>query len=156
MQPDPKNLVRRIDLTTPLIGFYDAPETAPFQPLVRPEPGNRICIFAFYKRWLEGKTLQITKDNFGCGGAGHWLCGHETRSRQDFIEFLVDNEGLKSSRELMSQWIDHSKTFSQEHANIMIGPLREDQYRYLKSITFFVNPDQLSALMLGAQYHNAP
>jgi hypothetical protein len=34
--------------------------------------------------------------------------------------------------------------------------LREDQHEYLKTITFYVNPDQLSVLMLGAQYNSAP
>ena len=39
---------------------------------------------------------------------------------------------------------------------MLIGPLKEGQYAYLKTITFYVNPDQLSALMLGAQYKSAP
>ena len=37
-----------------------------------------------------------------------------------------------------------------------MGPLREDQYPYLKSITFYVTPDQLSVLMVGANYNSAP
>jgi hypothetical protein len=43
-----------------------------------------------------------------------------------------------------------------EHPNLLIGPLRKDQYEYLKSLTFNVNPDQLGALVLGAQYQSAP
>ena len=156
MQPDPTNLLGRIDLNTPLIGFYDAPDAAPFEPLVRPAPGKRVCIFAFYREWLQGKTLHITRENYGCGGAGHWLFGVESRSRADFVEFLADGEGLKSSRDLMAQWLDHHTSYQQGHPHILIGPLRANQYAYLKSITFYVNPDQLSALMLGAQYHNAP
>ena len=38
----------------------------------------------------------------------------------------------------------------------MIGPLRESQYAHLKTVTFYVNPDQLSLLTIGAQYHSAP
>ena len=30
-----------------------------------------------------------------------------------------------------------------------------EQYEYLKTITFYVNPDQLSLLITGAEYHNA-
>ena len=156
MQPDPTNLLKRIDLTIPLIGFYDASDTSPFEPLVKPEPGRHACIFMFYKKWLKGETLHITKDNFGCGGAGHWLCGTVARSRADYVRFLVDDEGLKSSHDLMNQWLDHHRAFRQEHPNILIGPLREDQHEYLKTITFYVNPDQLSVLMLGAQYKSAP
>jgi hypothetical protein len=156
MQPDPTNLLGKIDLTTPLIGFYDAPDAAPFEPLVRPAPGKRVCIFAFYREWLQGRTLHITRENHGCGGAGHWLFGIESRSREDFVEFLADGEGLKSSRDLMAQWLDHNRGYQQEHPHILIGPLRANQYAYLKTITFYVNPDQLSVLTLGAQYHSGP
>jgi hypothetical protein len=156
MQPDPTNLLERVGLTIPLIGFYDAPDASAFEPLVRPRPGIHTCVFSFYKNWLKGETLHITKDNFGCGGAGHWLCGVVARSREDYVKFLVDEEGLKSSGDLMNQWLDYHRDFRQEHPNILIGPLREDQYEYLKSITFYVNSDQLSVLMLGAQYNSAP
>ncbi len=43
-----------------------------------------------------------------------------------------------------------------EYPNILIGPLVDEQYQYLKSVTFFVNPDQLALMMLGAQYFHAP
>lgn len=156
MQPDPSNLLKRIDLTLPLVGFYDAPHTSPFEPLVRPEEGNRICVFAFYKSWLRGETVLITKDNFGCGGAGYWICGQQTRTRENFLKFLVDGEGLKASHELMNRWIDFRQPYTQEYTNILIGPLKKEQYEYCKTITFFVNPDQLSTLMLGANYNAAP
>jgi hypothetical protein len=156
MQPDPTSLRKRIDHTIPLIGLYDSPDASSFEPLVTPKPGEHMCVFGFYKHWLNGETLHLTRDNFGCGGAGHWLCGIATRSDEDFIEFLVDGEGLKASHDLMKAWIAFRTPYRQEHPNILIGPLREDQYEYLKTITFYVNPDQLSVLMLGAQYHNAP
>ncbi len=156
MQPDSKNLLEKIGLKIPLIGFYDAPDTAPFEPLVMPKPGVRACTFAFYKQWLRGKTLHITKENFGCGGAGYWLCGVVARSREDFVTFLVDDEGLKASHHLMNQWLDYQEGYKQEHPHLLIGPLREDQYEYLKTVTFYVNPDQLGLLMLGAQYNSAP
>ena len=106
MQPDSEHLLQRIDLTTPLIGFYDAPDVTPFKPLVQPESAEQNCVFTFYNNWLAGETLHLTREHFGCGGAGHWLCGVMTRSREDFITFLVDGEGLKASRDIMNQWID--------------------------------------------------
>jgi hypothetical protein len=156
MQPDPTNLLERIDLTIPLVGFYDAPETKPFEPLVSPDPGKRICVFAFWENWQKGETLHITKENYGCGGCGHWLFDIETRSKEDLLKFLVHGEGLKSSYELMGRWTENLQPYRPEHPNILIGPLRENQYEYLKSITFYVNPDQLSALMIGAQYNRGP
>ena len=50
----------------------------------------------------------------------------------------------------------YSKTYRPELRNILIGPLKENQHGYLKSITLFVNQDQLSALTLGAQYNSSP
>ena len=156
MNPDPTNLLKRIDLTTPLIGFYDAPDTSHFKPLVRPNPRKHVCIFSFYRSWLSGDTVHITKESPGCGGCGHWLFSSVTRSREDYVRFLVDDEGLKYSHDLMNQWLDYHRPYAPEYSNILIGPLKQGQYEYLKSITFYVNPDQLSLLTLGAQYNNAP
>ncbi len=154
IQPDPKHLNKKLDLFIPLIGFYDAPAPLPFEPLVTPNPGD--CVFAFYEKWIQGTTLHITKEHYGCGGAGRWMCGVETRSRKEFVKFLVDDEGLKGSHELMEKWIDAGRPYRSSYHHIFIGPIKEDQWEYAKSITFFVNPDQLSALMIGAQYHSAP
>lgn len=144
MQPDPTYLVEKIGLKVPLVGFYDAPDARAFEPLVASELGKRACVFTFYKQWLAGKTLHLTKDNCRCPGAGHWLFGVVTRSREDFVRFLVDDEGLKASHDLMNQWLDHRKGYKPEHPHLLIGPLRQDQddeYEYLKSVTFYVNPD---------------
>lgn len=156
MQPDAKPLLAKIGLQIPLIEFYDAPATAAFEPIVAPQAGTRICVFAFYQQWLEGKMLHLTRENFGCGGAGRCLFGIQTRSRQDFVRFLVEEEGLKTSPELMNQWIDATPPYQPEHDHIFIGPLKPAQYQYLKSVTFYVNPDQLSLLLIGAQYDSSP
>lgn len=156
MQPDPTKLLQRTGIQTPLIGFYDAPDTGPFDPIIAPKPDIRTCTFAFYQQWLDGKTLHLTRENFGCGGAGRCIFGYQTRSREDFVRFLVDEEGLKVSPDLMNQWIDYNKPYQAVHPHILVGPLKMDQYPYLQSITFYVTPDQLSLLMIGAQYHSTP
>ena len=156
IQPDPSNLTGRLELKIPLIGFYDSPVNIPFEPIVEPSRSGHNCIFSFYDQWLEGKTLHLTNRNYGCGGAGHWICGIEGRTREDYLDFLVNTEGLKSSFELMDKWLDHTIPYKQEYENILIGPLKPDQYPYLKTITFFVNPDQLSALAIGAEYNRSP
>lgn len=156
MQPNPDNLLKKAGITHPLIGFYDAPDPAPFEPILTPKSGKWACVFMFYKKWLEGHALMIEKENFGCGGAGYWLCNVETRNRDDFVKFLVDDEGLKSNHDLMNRWLDHKKPYTPKHPYVFIGPVKENQYNYLKSITFYVNPDQLSLLMLGANYDNGP
>ncbi len=152
--PDPTILMKRIDLTTPLIGFYDAPDPVLFKPLIT--PNQRDCVFSFFKNWLEGQTLHITKRHYGCGGAGHWMWGIKTRSKKEFIKFLVDDEGLKASHELMEKWIDSANPYQATHKHLFVGPLKEDLWPYTKTITFYVNPDQLSTLMIGAQYRSSP
>ncbi|MBN2056462.1 DUF169 domain-containing protein [bacterium] len=155
-QPDPSRLLTTARITFPLIGLYDAPEPKLFSPIVEAETNKHICVFAYFQEWLKGITLHITAENYGCGGSGYWLCSQVTRSREAFLSFLVDTEGLKASRELMGEWIDAIQPYRIEHGHLLLGPLHPELYQYLKSITFYVNPDQLGLLMLGAQYHAAP
>jgi len=152
--PNPEHLIKRIDLNFPIISFYDAPETEPFKPLVKPEPGD--CVFLFFKNWIRGQTLHITRDCYGCGGAGHWMWEIKSRSKEEFIEFLVDEEGLKASKELMERWIDQSEPYRAQYAHLFVGPYKQELWDYVKTVTFYVNPDQLSTLMIGAQYHSLP
>jgi hypothetical protein len=153
-QPDFSRLLQKMNLNTPLIGLYDAPDPKVFQPCVTPQPGE--CVFTFYKSWIEGKTLHLTPNRFGCGGCGRWMFDIMLRSRQDFIKFLVDTEGLKASRALMEQWIDVSRPYQRRHDNIMIGPLKPEQWKFLRTVTFWVDADQLSVLVYGTQYQTVP
>ena len=156
MQPDPAKLVEKAGITAPVIGFYDAPDPSPFEPLVSPDGNRQACVFSFYKNWLAGETLRLTKENFGCRGAGLHLFGLPHRSREEFVKFLVDFEGLRSSHEKMDAWLDKRKQWKPEHPNVLIGPLKPSQYEYLKTAIFFVAPDQLSALAIGAEYDHEP
>ncbi|MCX8033310.1 MAG: DUF169 domain-containing protein [Thermoleophilia bacterium] len=150
--PDPSPILDRLAITQPLVAFYDAPDPAPFAPLV--EPRGRECIFASFKDWREGRTLHLTKQKHGCGG-GH-LLGVQPRSREEMVAFLCDQEGLRATRDLMNQWLDVAPRYIPIHEHILIGPFRPEQYEYLRTITFFVNPDQLAVLFSGAVYYAAP
>ena len=156
MQPDYQYLTLKIDLNLPLVGVYDAPNPDAFKPLVTPPVRQRACIFEYYKDWIEGTTLMITPDNYGCGGCGTWMFGIQTRSRANYLDFLANKEGLKISEDLMGQWFDRIKRYQPEHSQLFLGPLKYDQYDFLKTITFYVNPDQLSVLLLAANYHTGP
>jgi hypothetical protein len=80
----------------------------------------------------------------------------QMRSRKEFIKFLADDEGLKASHALMEKWIDARRTYPTENAHLFFGPLKESAWPYARTVTFLVNPDQLSALAIGAQYRSAP
>jgi hypothetical protein len=156
-QPDSSRLVRELDLHTPLIGLYDAPDPEAFAPLVAPKlgRGRGPCLFHFYGRWEKGETLHLTADNFGCGGCGRSLFGVQVRERDAFIDFLWKDEGLRASRQLMADWVDNAPTYRPEHRHVFVGPLKPELAAYLKTITFWVDADQLSVLQHGAYHHHA-
>ena len=70
--------------------------------------------------------------------------------------FLVDEEGLRASHELMELWLDAAPGYEPRHGHVLIGPLRADQYDYLRSVTFYVNADQLAVLVTGSSYYSRP
>ena len=149
MQPDPTTILTTLNIHEPLIGLYDAPDPAPFAPLVEPA-APRECVFAAFGAWRAGKTLHITEDKHGCGAPQ--LLGLQTRSRDEMIRFLVDEEGLRASHELMGQWLDGGAAFAPSNGHVLIGPLKADQYDYLRTVTFYVNADQLAVLITGSSY----
>ncbi len=142
----------KIDL--PLLGVYDAPHDASFDRIIEPVSHRKTCIFAYFSAWMRGHTLKITSVNYGCKGSGYWLFDKETRSRKEFVDFLVGEEGLKCSSEVMNKWLEVTPTYKSEHKCLYVGPIKNSMVEYLKSVTFFVNPDQLSALIIAANYFN--
>ena len=79
----------------------------------------------------------------------------EGEARENFAFGLNQREGFKSSNELLLKWFENLAPYEIENKYLVIGPVKEDQYAYLKTITFYVNPDQLSLLIHGAEYNNA-
>ena len=151
MKPFPTNLLEMAGIKTPLIGFYDVPDPKPFEPFARPKR----CFFSCYDNWLKGESICISENDSSCRGGGYWVGGIEFTSRDDLPKVLAEREGLKSSAELMKQWLDNQKPYDMDHQYVVIGPSRDEQYGYLRTVTFFVNPDQLSLLLLGTEYQNA-
>jgi len=154
MKPDPTNLLKSLGISNPIIGFYDTPEKGLFEPFTTAEQ----CIFSCYQDWMQGKSLCLSEQDVGaieCPGAGYWNCNVASVPREHVAHFLAVEEGLKASHELMCQWLENQPPYKKKHDYIVIGPLRMEQYEYLKTITFYVDPDQLSMLITGAEYHNA-
>lgn len=154
--PDPNYLLQKAGIDLPLIGLYDTADPEGFKPLVGPSKGKWACIFMFYNNWLKGKSLHLTPDNNGCGGVGTYLFGLTVRSRKDYIDFLQGDEGLKANPEAMGEWMDEKPPYMPANKNMIIGPLKEDHFEELKTITFLINPDQLSLLVTGAYYNQGP
>ncbi len=150
---DSTYITEKLNINLPLIGVYDAPHDASFDRLIEPVAHRRTCIFAYFNAWMRGQTLKLTSMNYGCNGSGYWLFGKESRSRKEFVDFLVGDEGLKCSGEIMNKWLDVTPAYKSKNKCLYIGPIKNSMVQYLKSVTFFVDADQLSALIIGANYH---
>ncbi len=156
MAPDNSILMEKACIGRQPVGLYDLPGDIEVGPLFTPQSEGYHCFFQAYDRWMDGGYLELTLSDYGCGGCGHWMFGLETRPLDDFVKFLADQEGLKASRELMLQWLEHGRPYVPRYGRIVIGPLLGDLHEYLKTVTFFVDPDRLSILTLGANYYAAP
>ena len=51
-QPDPFYLLEKTGINYLLIGFYDVPDYAPFEPIR--ETGT--CVFAYFKQWMKARA----------------------------------------------------------------------------------------------------
>lgn len=151
MQPDPTKLLEIAGIKTPLIGFYDVPDPKPFEPFAKPKR----CYFSSYENWLKGDSVCISTNESSCRGGGYWVGGVQFTTRENFAKVLNQREGFKSSDELMCQWLENLRPYMIENGYVVIGPLKDDQYEHLKTVTFYVNPDQLSLLLLEIEYNNA-
>jgi hypothetical protein len=154
MQPNPADLLSVAGITNPLIGFYDTPEIDAFGPFIE---ANQ-CIYSCYQGWMRGESICLSEDslkNLQCPGAGYWSCNVASAPREQVAQHLAMEQGLKASTDLMCEWLEVHPPYQKEHAYVVIGPLQKDSYEYLKTITFFANPDQLSLLITGAEYLNA-
>jgi hypothetical protein len=151
MKPDPTKLLEIAGIKTPLIGFYDVSDPKPFEPFCTPKR----CIFSCYENWAKGESICISEGNCSCRGGGYWIGGVEFTTRDNFAKGLNEREGFKSSHKVMKQWLENLNPYMIENGYVVIGPLKDDQYEHLKTVTFYVNPDQLSLLLLGAEYNNA-
>lgn len=142
-----------VGIETIPIGIFDAPDLERFAPFTEPQR----CIFGAYDEWQSGKTLKITSKDKGCPGCGYWMTGTEKfPSRDAFVNFLYNKEGLRQSAELMEAWLDAHPPYHPKHEYIFAGPIRNGLEDFLKTVTFFVTPDQMSIMMLGAVYHSHP
>ncbi len=153
-----RRLTDRLRLTTPLLGLYDARPSAAFAPLV--EPKGSACCFAYYRQWLDGQTLVFVKGGRGCQGA-YRAFGLEKRYPAYMAHFLTDGvgapkgEGLKADPSLAQRYLDQAQPPHVLSGSVLVGPLRLSEWDSLRSVTFLIDPDRLSALMTLAGYWSA-
>jgi hypothetical protein len=168
MKPSSKTIARlreALRLETPLLALYDAAPGDAFEPLVRLR--GSACCFSHYTRWLRGETLVAArsskdaddKPKHGCPAALRFFGLDERGTPEWMANKLTDGEagpgggeGLKASPELAKGFLDGAETPSPGSGYVLLGPLRVDQWDAVRSVTFFVDPDRLSALITLASY----
>jgi hypothetical protein len=162
MQPNHNELIRIAGIKTPVVGLYDVADPAPFEPFTKPER----CFFSCYEDWLKGSSICIAENEASCQGGGYWIggvmpawaekkAGLEGSPLEAFATTLNDREGFKGSDDLIQQYFENQKPYTIKNGYVVIGPLKPEMYQHLKTVSFFVNPDQLSLLVIGAEYNNA-
>ncbi len=151
-------LMKKLRLTTPLIAVYDAVPSDAFAPTFEPEDDE--CCFSYYDRWTAGETLVLKKGGAGCKGSYRAL-GIERTTPAFLAHFLSDGvgapkgEGLRATAEIAQAYLDRSKPPQPSAGTVLLGPLRLDQWKAVRSVTFLVDPDRLAALMTLAGYWSA-
>jgi hypothetical protein len=168
MPPTPEKIDRLVEalrLETNIIAVYDSETGDAFEPTVGAK--GRTCCFAYYKRWMKGTTLVIER---GAGGFDHPMNGCPgAQAAFGFMEeyppfmahFLTDGEGapmgegLKATPELAQEFLDRARPRPISSDAILIGPLRVEQWDSVRSVTFFADPDRISALMTLAAFRSS-
>ena len=155
-------LVEKLRLKTPIIALYDSEPSDEFAPMV--ESSGRACCFAYFKSWLNGETLVIGKGEGGFSDPNKGCYGAQTafglgKGYPPFMpNFLTDGkgapmgEGLKASTDLARELHDRAEPPEIDSQSVLIGPLRLSMWERVRSVTFLVDPDRLSALMTLAAY----
>ena len=149
MLPNSDYLLSALDLDMPPIGFYDVEDTQTFEPVVKPKR----CIFGAYENWKNGESVCLSKGNGTCRGGGYWIGNDEFTTRNKFANTLFEREGFKASPEIMEEWLIAQKPYEIKNNYVVISKLKDDFYEDLQTVTFFVTIDQLTLLLIGADYH---
>ncbi len=158
MKKQLQTLLETTGISLPPIGVYDVDDPASFAPFSEPNH----CIFSDFDAWREGKSTMISNENaasFECPGAGYWLRGIQAMPREAVAGYLAGQEGLKASPGIKEDWLEAHPPYLPENKAVVISQLMSapglEHYEALKTVTFFVRPDQLSLLITGAEYFNA-
>lgn len=161
-----ERLLLKLRLNSPPIAVYDSEPSDDFNPMVF--ASGRVCCFAFYESWLEGRTLVIKRgesagfneSKTGCPGA-HRAFGLEKDYPEFMAHFLTDGvgapmgEGLMAGPELAQEFLDRAKPVEISGDTVLIGPLQAEHWDRVRSVSFLVDPDRLAALMTLAGYWSA-
>lgn len=158
-----ERLTKALRLETPIIALYDTEPSEAFEPMVQAK--GRACCFAYYPRWMRGETLAVKRNGgtfqdpqngcpgmqnaFGFGkGYPPWMANFLTDGEND----APMGEGLKATPALAQEFLDRTEAPAPSGDHILMGPLKLEHWDTVKTLSFFVDPDRLAAVMTLAAY----
>ena len=109
---------------------------------------------------MKGDTLVLTAEGKGCPG-GLFHLGLRDSIMPNIEYFLtcgteeLRGEGLKASPEIARELFDKGTRPKPQSGHVLIGPLKLEQWESVRTLSFFVDPDRLSALMTLSGYWSA-
>ena len=159
-----ERLMKAMRLETPIIAIYDTDPSSEFDPMVQAK--GRACCFAYYDRWMKGETLVVKSNGGSFQDPQNGCPGMQSAfglNKKDYptwmANFLTDGkngapmgEGLKATPQLAQEYIDRSLPPKSGGDHVLVGPLKLEHWDKVKSLSFFVDPDRLSALMTLTAY----
>ena len=150
--PSTRYLRETLGLEHAIVGLYDLPSVQGIAGVIE----RRGCLFACFENWQRGESVHLCRARPGCPGSSKWLCGAQALTDEMFLEFLVDTEGLKPDCAAMQSFLDVQSPYAMRGAHLLIGPLADERHSFLRTVTFFCNADQLSALSNAVFYLSPP
>ncbi|HTP30432.1 MAG TPA: DUF169 domain-containing protein [Anaeromyxobacteraceae bacterium] len=156
-------LRKALYLDTPIVAIYDgSADPEAFRPSIAAR--GRSCCFAYYDRWCKGETLVVERcdgdferPSQGCPGLQRAV-GLVSSYPAWMAHFLTDGkgapmgEGLKATPEIAQAFLDRARPVEPGGDRVLMGPLRVEHWDKVRSVTFFADPDRLSALITLASY----
>jgi len=121
------------------------------------KPGARSCVIAMLTAAARGKTAVLGPETTGCPG-GRIGLGFEQSYRPGFEYFLAtdehgEGEAYIKTPELVRSFMKLLPTFRNPARWVVFKPLEEvAEPESPLAVVFYANPDQLSALLVLANY----
>lgn len=150
--PSTQYLRETLGLQYAIVGLYDLPSVQGIAGVIE----RRGCLFSSFENWQRGESVHLCRARPGCPGSSKWLCGAQAMTDEMFLEFLVGTEGLKPDCAQMRSFLDVQSSYAMRGGHLLVGPLADDRYASLRTVTFFCNADQLSALSNAVFYLSPP
>lgn len=127
------------------------------------------CSGAMLSAVVKGRRAVFSSDNFGCEGGGVGL-GFLNQFSAGMEHFLANStpdkmppkyknrqsEGYKKTAALTREWMDNMARVDFSEKYVIFKPLHEvdTAAETPQSVVFYVNPDQLTALIVLANYES--